>query len=665
MDFNKRHLIFSVENPMHQAKVKAPTHDEAISWLRQQGEDAHSAVGHYDGNPERSIIVNNPKNIKGIEQLAEDIGQDSILHSHNGNHELKYLNGQNKGKVVKGSGTKIHSSAPPDMFTTINDHMGDPVHFTHNLDFGKIENPSLSKSEDLLKAPLRYTDYDPYIAEEQGLPDFMNHEHYKHIKSVELPNGLEYRKFKHKLYDHNSKMAHAIYDPKNEHEPMAYMETEIEDPEVNKKASPSVSWSEVSPDHKGKGLGRQLYLATLAFGTNKLQSDTRISPDAHKMWQSFKTYPGLSGKISKYPTDEEMGQFSTDPKFARQAEEPHHVFVSDKSKLDFNKMFPSITKLPIQKLAASEQSDDEFLFKSVDDKTWKQVSEYHNKAVVKGNDVVDSTGHINYFNKKHSDYNSALEHKDNMTRVGNPGNAVSPKMLHNVNGQVYMAKPYHTPNERWAAKMAKHPIRGWASLTTNRLFNAAGMKQNTEDISAHIHNGVPIVVHKFNTQAQDTDQNPPLNMKDHAKLGIIDFLSNNQDRHASNLMHVHGMPFAIDHDRNFQYFEAKPGFNHMINPENSYQHQPAYGRNIKKNFDMFADDLTDWWNNHGENIKNEMKRNLEFIKDPAVKQHIGDNFKNRWEWLDDRFRNDPYQVFNSDGYGADIVTYKKPKKIKG
>ena len=143
------HFIFSVENPQHQPKVEAPTHEQALEWLLHQGEDATSAFGHY-GSPERSIVVNNPKNPEGLKQLAADTGQESIISSKDGKHELHYLNGPKKGQIVHGQGTQVHAEAPLDNYTAVPDEAGDYVYFTHNFDFPP-EPEHVKKSESLLK----------------------------------------------------------------------------------------------------------------------------------------------------------------------------------------------------------------------------------------------------------------------------------------------------------------------------------------------------------------------------------------------------------------------------------------------------------------------------------------------------------------------------------
>lgn len=138
------HFIFSVENPLHNPKIDVPSHRDVLDWLRMQGEDAYEAIGHY-GQPEKSIIVINPKNIAGLQQLAEDAGQDSVILSRNNKHELRYVNGDKKGTVVHGTGTKIFSEMPEDMYTTIQDENGDHLYFQHQFGDNSLVKSELKK----------------------------------------------------------------------------------------------------------------------------------------------------------------------------------------------------------------------------------------------------------------------------------------------------------------------------------------------------------------------------------------------------------------------------------------------------------------------------------------------------------------------------------------
>jgi len=936
MDFTQPHFIFTTENPMYQPKITPPSVDQVIEWLKLQGEDAQEVAGHY-GSPERSILVKNPKNVAGLHQLAQDSGQESAIYSNNGNHELRYLNGDKKGKVLRGRGTEVFAQAPADFYTTVTDEQGDKVHFRHNLNeeehygkhphgydwhdghtlhndgipelkkdeshphneahgpsgndqaggntsgkfheimgnFGtidpskttnlkfyngienhhdKIDNhiknagyqvyyaggkygkpdlanknyntkhlmvydPSpdsgasfqdenftaawrkahemahadtlpalnqkygegrrlgklgvrspremkravewedmavkrqrdimknlgynisdedfnkernvvlgdathravtglftdphemgfyphdkhipldhalsiidkhaknlglehdddtlaakrqrLGKSEELFKSPMPYSMYNKDRASINPLPDLAHDDDYVHLKTVNLPNGLEYRKFKkRKSLPESQRLVHAIYDPAQKYEPLAYMETAHEEDAAAKNGyhPHAIQWSEVQPDHRGKGLGRQLYLATLIHGTGRLTSGENISPEANKAWESFKNYPGFHGKIAYYPKSN--NELIARPSLAQEASERHRVAVKDATKLDYNKMFPPINKA----LTKSEIEFNDILEKAIDDKAWNRIVKGHNKAVEAGSSVVDDVGHLNYFNSSHKDYKKkVLDHPEIAPAdKHNPDLGVSPKLIHTIpsnnddHDTKYMAKPYHAPVERWAAKWSKHPIKGWASLTTNKLFHAADMGDLVEELGGHIHKGVPLVVSKFNPEAQDTYLDPRLNMKDMAKIGIMDFITNNQDRHRGNMMHINSTPLAIDHERNFNYFEPKPGFAPgNITPQHALnQFDASITRDIRSNGDIINDDLVDWWQKTGHNIKNEMQKNLKFIKDPKVKSHIEDNFNKRWDWVHNKMQDDPNILFSNNFPGVKNTPYVKERKKK-
>jgi hypothetical protein len=157
------HLIFSAENPMHPAKIKT-THEQMLNHLKSQGEDAHQVLGKY-GQPEKSIIVFNPKNPEAIKSHVKDLGQESLIESNGNDHKLIFLNGPKTGKIHTGTGTVVHAEAPEDYFTTLPSGKT----FTHNISFDTLHpvNKSLKKasikahlddneffSEDLQKTPL-------------------------------------------------------------------------------------------------------------------------------------------------------------------------------------------------------------------------------------------------------------------------------------------------------------------------------------------------------------------------------------------------------------------------------------------------------------------------------------------------------------------------------
>lgn len=85
------------DNPMHPAAVPA-THENLIRTLKQMGLHHEETQGIY-GAPERSVIIHNPR-LDQMKTLGKLFGQDSVIHSTGGKHELHYTNGPHEGKKI-------------------------------------------------------------------------------------------------------------------------------------------------------------------------------------------------------------------------------------------------------------------------------------------------------------------------------------------------------------------------------------------------------------------------------------------------------------------------------------------------------------------------------------------------------------------------------------
>ena len=131
------HFLFTSDNPKVQPRFPVPSVDDLAQFLNQQGENAEVVEGHY-GKPERSVLVRNPKNLKGLHQMAKDFGQESAIHSKGGKHEMHFYNGDNAGQVIAGEGTQFHEHQPEDNYTKIHTENG-PIYFQHNFNFDKAE----------------------------------------------------------------------------------------------------------------------------------------------------------------------------------------------------------------------------------------------------------------------------------------------------------------------------------------------------------------------------------------------------------------------------------------------------------------------------------------------------------------------------------------------
>jgi hypothetical protein len=238
---------------------------------------------------------------------------------------------------------------------------------------------------------------------------------------------------------------------------------------------------------------------------------------------------------------------------------------------------------------------------------------------------------------------------------------ISAKMVHAIprsgvpgDEEKFMAKPYHKKIETRTKGWVKKPIMGWATMATKALFNAGKIGHLAEDVAVHEHEGTPLTVHKF--AEGHVDMTSPsanhllrnVNPIHAQQIGVMDFLTNNVDRHHGNLMIGHDNSgdanyenklLAIDHERNFQYAKSLQESKPYRDIESKYDSPLAHIRESSlggaaKNFDGYQE-LQDWWHENSGNIQQEFSNQLKHIKDPSLREHLSTNFHNRWNAMND------------------------------
>lgn len=129
--------IVTAENPFH--PVATPGGNDALEKeLKARGLKYEKVQGKYSNdNPENGFMIHNV-DPKLLMDIGHRYGQDSVIHSHHGQHKLIYTNGPNAGKYNPGAGHVVHEREPEMYYSTIK-HGGKPVHFTLNLDFDRLE----------------------------------------------------------------------------------------------------------------------------------------------------------------------------------------------------------------------------------------------------------------------------------------------------------------------------------------------------------------------------------------------------------------------------------------------------------------------------------------------------------------------------------------------
>lgn len=287
---------------------------------------------------------------------------------------------------------------------------------------------------------------------------------------------------------------------------------------------------------------------------------------------------------------------------------------------------------------------------------WRDMDRVRSSHSDKNAAIIDHKPHVTQTSEEYNQIlNGPKEYKNIKPGVGD----ISKKMTHEINGETYMSKPYHKKIESGTRSYVKHPVLGWATMATKAIFDSAGIGHLCEDVQTHEHENIPLTVHKFQKGYRTVggeakrhmgwkiphDVNP-LHVQ---QIGIMDFLMNNLDRHGGNLlvsdaMNTRGQHdlFAIDHERNFQYFKhnTEQKFGRMGARDEStlqdFVHSLGGGAlKIGDHARWETDEAAEWWNENSENIKKSFNEQVGLIKDPIIRQHISDNFWDRVEVMDE------------------------------
>jgi hypothetical protein len=399
-----------------------------------------------------------------------------------------------------------------------------------------------------------------------------------------------------------------------------------------RRGRPFVSWAGVDKPHRGKGIGAAVY-KTLAVHYGGLDSDRgSTSVDAIKAWRR------AGGRQLKSKT--QFGDY-------------RYTLDGDK------KRPPIVWNEDLEKAAHPNE-----------------LRKLKNKTDPKAPDLVDTTNHAQQ--TPDPNYVNFLNHPKIQRGLTNI-EGISAKMVHKVGDDTFMAKPYHKKVESATKGMNPLPISGWSTMATKNLFHAAGIGHLCEDVSFHEHSGIPMTVHKFAHDAENIFSpifkhiRSPNNEAQARKIAVMDFLTNNLDRHVGNVMlySPDGNNFnllAIDHERGFQY-------NRGFGKEGVFEKPASYFRGIsglrhaaiapremnEEEFMPEGQTTKDWWRANKDNVLNSFNKDIESIKDPHTKNHIKMNFMERWNWMNEHSDPDHYDLFDNIAEPVRMLKERRPK----
>jgi hypothetical protein len=244
---------------------------------------------------------------------------------------------------------------------------------------------------------------------------------------------------------------------------------------------------------------------------------------------------------------------------------------------------------------------------------------------------------------------------------------------HPQTGRVWMVKPYHESHSG-TEHVAHYPMAGWSELTSQALYHAGGIGHLVQHSHATMHPladehqpFVAIGFHPTLTNAASKfgsehlypesffgDASKPARptrmYDDAAKITFMDFLTNHQDRHGSNLLwgwEGHHEPqnlrvLAIDNAGAFQY---KAPHQNGAHPKDNRDHLLDYfmhsggieslGRSGMGPWDdEHVGHAAAWWQENSPFVRQEFEHHLEAIRDGKVRRHLSKSFNDRADTLD-------------------------------
>lgn len=160
--------IVSGEQPRFQPEVQGG-HKGLEQLLAQGGFQYEQTHGNYGGGASKSpvfVLYNAPRD--AVMELGRKMGQESVVYSENGQHELIYVNGKNVGRYHPPAtgGMEVHPSAPKDGLSTQIPGVG---HVRLNFDSTKlVEVPkkgSAMNTEDTQKSEVSVAEFKQKLAQ--------------------------------------------------------------------------------------------------------------------------------------------------------------------------------------------------------------------------------------------------------------------------------------------------------------------------------------------------------------------------------------------------------------------------------------------------------------------------------------------------------------------
>ncbi|NDD55180.1 hypothetical protein EBZ39_15175, partial [bacterium] len=213
--------------------------------------------------------------------------------------------------------------------------------------------------------------------------------------------------------------------------------------------------------------------------------------------------------------------------------------------------------------------------KAIDPKEFKSIVR---ASTPEGKNHVDHTLHLNEHPEEHRDWvsgyrNEILGSPKSYKKLKKAQDGITKKVILTQNTpagdtEKFMVKPYHERVIKRTQGWQKFPIQGWAEMTNQALYHAGDIGHLHQKVHVSEHNMVVHLEKGFQPVQNKRAELESLQLSRHfshktqqdaLKIGLMDFLTNNLDRHGGNLMVSDNNEDlkAIDHSRSFQYINNR------------------------------------------------------------------------------------------------------------
>lgn len=259
------------------------------------------------------------------------------------------------------------------------------------------------------------------------------------------------------------------------------------------------------------------------------------------------------------------------------------------------------------------------------------------------NHVPHMTAHPRSLSKEVKLYNEHIAGGSEPHFASRVGEGMDAKLLYrsrpkNPNAPVkhFIVKAYHDPGE--SAVNGLNLSKGWKEMTHQALYHAGGIGDLHQKVHVANHDymgtKIPsVVIHVDHSSESTRGLEPSFTYRNlegqRKKIHLMDFLTDNQDRHLDNLRYNPDKRrlLAIDHGDTFNYNYTDPFFHYVgddtdFNTRAKLREHGAYDSALK------------WWAKNSDNIKAEFARHATLIRHPELRQRTHDAFMRRANLLD-------------------------------